>query len=68
MAREPDGPEATVASENQLLQSRRKIVPDDSGCRDLWVFAYGSLISNPITAHDHCLTARIHGYHRRFCP
>ena len=34
---------------------------------NLWVFGYGSLISNPIIAHNHCLTARIHGYHRRFC-
>ena len=67
MARERDGPEATVATEDQLLQSRRNIVPDDSDCRNLWVFGYGSLISNPIITHDRCLTARIHGYHRRFC-
>jgi len=67
MARERDGPAATVASEDQLLQSRRNIVPDGSDCGDLWVFGYGSLISNPIIAHDRCLTARIHGYHRRFC-
>ena len=67
MARERDGPDTAVASEDQLLRSRRNIVPDDSDCRDLWVFGYGSLISNPIIAHNHCLTARIHGYHRRFC-
>ena len=28
---------------------------------------YGSLICNPIIAHDQRLVARIHGYHRRFC-
>ena len=67
MARERDGPEATIASEDQLLQSRRNMVPDESDCQDLWVFGYGSLISNPIIAHNHCLTAQIHGYHRRFC-
>ena len=67
MALERDGAKATVASEDQLLQSRRNIVPDDSDCRDLWVFGYGSLISNPIIAHDHCLIAQIHGHHRRFC-
>jgi len=67
MALKRDGAEATVATEDQLLQSRRNIVPDDSDCRDLWVFGYGSLISNPIIAHEHCLTARIHGHHRRFC-
>ena len=67
LARERDGPTATVASENQLLQSRRNIVPDDADCSDFWVFGYGSLIFNPIIAHDQRLIARIHGYHRRFC-
>lgn len=67
MARERYGLEAAVASEDQLLQSRRSVVPDSADCNDLWVFGYGSLISNPIIAHNHCLTARIHGYHRRFC-
>ena len=32
MARERDGSEATVASEDQLLQSRRNIVPDNADC------------------------------------
>ncbi len=67
MAHERDGPEANVASEGQLLQSRREIVPDDSDLQDLWVFGYGSLISNPIITHKRRLTAKIHGYHRRFC-
>ena len=31
------------------------------------MFGYGSLISNPIIAHEQRLIARIHGYHRRFC-
>ena len=65
MARERDGSKATVASEYQLLQSRRSMVPDDADCSDFWVFGYGSLISNPIIAHDQRLIARIHGYHRR---
>ena len=39
----------------------------DTDCRDLWVFGYGSLIFNPIIAHEQRLIARIHGYHRRFC-
>ena len=67
MARERDGSAATVASEYQLLQSRRSVVPDDADCSDFWVFGYGSLICNPIIAHDQRLVARIHGYHRRFC-
>jgi cation transport protein ChaC len=67
MARERDGSRTTVASEYQLLQSRRNMVPDDADCSDFWVFGYGSLIFNPIIAHDQRLVARIHGYHRRFC-
>ncbi len=67
MARERDGSDATVASEYQLLQSRRYMVPDDANCSDLWVFGYGSLIFNPIIAHNRRLIARTHGYHRRFC-
>ena len=67
MARERDGAEATVATEEQLLESRRAMVPDDADCSDLWVFGYGSLIFNPIIAHNQRLIARIHGYHRRFC-
>ena len=67
MARERDGAAATVASEEELLRSRRAMVPDDHDCNDLWVFGYGSLIFNPIIAHNRRLIARIHGYHRRFC-
>ena len=67
MARVRDGSNATVASEYQLLQSRRSMVPDDADCSDFWVFGYGSLIFNPVIAHDQRLIARIHGYHRRFC-
>ncbi|NCW30778.1 MAG: calcium transporter ChaC, partial [Alphaproteobacteria bacterium] len=67
MAREQYGADASVATENQLLESRRAMVPDDADCRDLWVFGYGSLIFNPIIAHEQRLLARTHGYHRRFC-
>jgi cation transport protein ChaC len=67
LARERDGSKTTVASKYQLLKSRRSIVPDDSDCSDFWVFGYGSLIFNPIIAHDQRLIARVHGYHRRFC-
>jgi cation transport protein ChaC len=67
LARERDGTNTTIASEDQLLASRRAMIPDDTDCRDLWVFGYGSLIYNPIIAHEQRLIARIHGYHRRFC-
>ncbi|MFZ9134788.1 MAG: gamma-glutamylcyclotransferase [Candidatus Puniceispirillaceae bacterium] len=67
MAREQYGADASVATEDQLLESRRAMVPDDADCRDLWVFGYGSLIFNPIIAHEQRLLARTHGYQRRFC-
>ena len=65
MARERDGSNAIVANEEQLLRSRRDMIPDESNCNDLWVFAYGSLIYNPIISYEKCLIARTHGYHRR---
>ncbi len=34
---------------------------------DVWVFGYGSLIWNPAFHFVEKRTARIHGYHRRFC-
>lgn len=35
--------------------------------RDLWVFAYGSLIWNPLIHFAEHRLARLHGFHRRFC-
>lgn len=35
--------------------------------RDLWVFAYGSLMWNPGFHFREVRRARIHGYHRAFC-
>jgi glutathione-specific gamma-glutamylcyclotransferase len=34
---------------------------------DVWVFAYGSLIWNPIVTHVERRAGTITGYHRRFC-
>jgi cation transport protein ChaC len=35
--------------------------------QDLWLFAYGSLIWNPLIHFVEQRRARLHGYHRRFC-
>lgn len=35
--------------------------------RDVWVFAYGSLMWNPGFAFDEARRAVLHGYHRRLC-
>ena len=43
-------------------------VPADRGQgRDLWVFAYGSLMWNPGFAFAEARPARLFGYHRAFC-
>ena len=67
LARDRDGPDASIATEDQLLESRRLVVADDADVSDLWVFGYGSLIYNPIIAHSQRTIATIYGYHRRFC-
>ena len=67
LARERDGAEASVATEDQLLESRRLVVADDADVSDFWVFGYGSLIYNPIIEHSRRAVASIYGYHRRFC-
>ena len=67
LARERDGVEASIATEDQLLRSRRLVIADDDDVSDLWVFGYGSLIYNPIIAYSQLAIASIYGYHRRFC-
>ena len=59
--------ETKVASDDELLASRRGVVPDDFDCSDVWVFGYGSLIFNPIIEHTERVNAKIYGNHRRFC-
>ncbi|ASL47745.1 hypothetical protein bAD24_III10140 [Burkholderia sp. AD24] len=48
------------ASLAQTLQQR----PDDG---EVWVFAYGSLMWNPISDFDCRRIATLHGWHRSFC-
>jgi cation transport protein ChaC len=67
LARARDGDGATVATESELVESRRQLIADDADCSDLWVFGYGSLIYNPIIDHRDRAIAAIYGYHRRFC-
>ena len=67
LARERDGAEASIANEDQLLESRRLVIADDADVSDFWVFGYGSLIYNPIIDYSQRVIAKIYGYHRRFC-
>jgi len=56
-----------IATQDDLLASRRAVVPDDHDCSDLWVFGYGSLIFNPVLDFSEKGIAQIYGNHRRFC-
>lgn len=54
-------PEENRASIEAMLSSR----PDGGG--DVWLFAYGSLIWNPMIHFAERSVATVRGYHRRFC-
>ena len=66
MARDRDGEAAALLTDEQLVASRRDLV-SDKPAKDVWVFAYGSLIWNPILEVKEAKLGRIYGYHRRFC-
>ena len=38
LARERDGAEASMATEDQLLESRRSVIANDDDVSDFWVF------------------------------
>ena len=56
-----------LASDEELLASRRTLVADDADTSDIWVFGYGSLIFNPVMDYVERARGRIYGHHRRFC-
>ena len=66
VAERNDG-QTTLATDEQLLESRRELVPDDADTSDIWVFGYGSLMFNPIMDYVERARATIYGHHRRFC-
>ena len=59
--------EMKVASDDELLSSRRGVVPDDFDCSNVWVFGYGCLVFNLVIEHTERVNAKIYGNHRRFC-
>ncbi len=55
-------------SEERIRRSLRDTLaarPDSGG--DVWLFAYGSLIWNPVVRYREKRIALLRGYHRRFC-
>ena len=54
-------------SEDQLQESMRQTLGQLPPSSDVWIFAYGSLIWNPIFRFAEQRVGTIHGWHRRFC-
>ena len=64
MAVDRNDGETRLASEDELLASRRSLVADDADCSEIWVFGYGSLIFNPIMDYCERIHGRVYGFHR----
>jgi glutathione-specific gamma-glutamylcyclotransferase len=56
-----------VAPEAEIHASLDRLLAGHPRGRDVWVFAYGSLIWNPLIRFTERRLAVIHGYHRSFC-
>ena len=56
-----------VLTKEELINERRKIIPDNGISNDLYVFAYGSLLWNPTVEYEGQFLAKIYGFHRSFC-
>lgn len=54
-------------SEDQLQESMRQTLGHLPPSSDVWIFAYGSLIWNPIFRFAEQRVGTIYGWHRRFC-
>lgn len=61
------GLELDVLSEGQLQASISEILKQQEPDSDIWLFAYGSLIWNPIFKFAERRIGTIYGLHRRFC-
>lgn len=56
-----------ILPDEERIASLRATLDGRPAKGDVWVFGYGSLIWNPAFHFVEKRTARIHGYHRRFC-
>lgn len=56
-----------VIPDEERIASLRATLAQAPARGDAWVFGYGSLIWNPAFHFVEKRTARVHGYHRRFC-
>ncbi len=56
-----------LLSEAELEASLREALASPHRLPDVWLFAYGSLVWNPVLEFDERLVATAHGWHRSFC-
>lgn len=61
------GPSARLMSDAERAVQVRAMLARAPRPGRVWVFAFGSLIWNPAFHFGERRTARIHGFHRRFC-
>lgn len=61
------GLDLQVLSEAELQESIDQILRRQQPNSDVWLFAYGSLIWNPIFNFVDRRVGTVYGFHRRFC-
>jgi cation transport protein ChaC len=61
------GASARLLTDEELDASIRCVLTGAGRNADVWVFAYGSLLWNPLLHHDERRPATLRGFHRRFC-
>ena len=63
-------PENMLWTQAQIDESLEKTIacrPNAADSPDVWVFAYGSLMWNPVCRFEERVIATVDGYHRSFC-
>ncbi len=60
-------PGVTLRSDAELDESLAQIMRSHDRAQDVHVFGYGSLMWNPALDYLEVQTARLYGWHRRFC-
>ncbi|HEX7968360.1 MAG TPA: gamma-glutamylcyclotransferase [Stellaceae bacterium] len=60
-------PEARLLSPEQQRASLQAVLDQRPEGGDVWLFAYGSLIWNPLIHYAEKRVGTVHGYHRCFC-
>jgi len=64
---DPGPPDGMIMPSTEELHRQAEIILADRPMGPLWLFAYGSLIWKPETQYIASRSARIPGWHRRFC-